>query len=739
MPAFILALFLTAGLVQPAAPITGIVLDPSGSAVPDAVVRLEVGGTAINEMRTATDGRFAFPADADVGRPARVIVTAAGFAPATVDVADASDELRISLEPAPFFEAVNVTSSRTDVPRADPTVTVTVIPASELLSAAAISVDDALKMVPGFTLFRRTSSRVSNPTAQGVSLRGLGGTGASRSLVLANGIALNDAFGGWVYWDKVPQAAIDRIEVQRGSGTDLYGADAVGGVVQILTVRPGRPTGRAILEGGNMDTGRVSIFAGSRSNGLVYSGGGQWFTTGGYIPVAVEQDAGLAPRGPVDSELASEHTSGLVTLGYQAANGWRADADGSVFDEDRLNGTPAQINSTASRSVSVDVAGGVRGGLLSLRGFGGTQGYVQTFSAVNATRTSEALNRVQRVPTEVIGFGAQWVQPLNRHALLVGAETRHIDGTTIETPITAQGLEQATTRAGGTQRLGSGFAQATLNFSDRLTVVGAAQTLHWHSTSANTGFDKTLSSFNPRGSFTYRLTEVVAVRGSAYKGFRAPTLNEFYRGFRVGNTQTNPNEALLPERLKGGDVGLLISRGAVSARITGFWNILDDAITNITLSSTPALITKQRANADKVRAAGFEFEGDARLQSMLTVTFAAGILRSKFTGSGSLSGNQVPQVPRYNLAIGARYANYGWTGSVQLRVTGAQFEDDQNAFVLRRATVVDVYAGRNVVRQVQAFVAVENLFDNEYDVGRTPILTTGLPRAVRAGVQIALP
>ena len=117
---------------------------PSGSAVPDAVVRLEVGG-AIHEMRTATDGRFAFPGD--VGRPAR-IVTAAGFALATVEVSEAS-ELRISLEPAPFFEAVNVTSSRTDVPRSDPTVTVTVIPASELLSSAAVSVDDALKMVPG--------------------------------------------------------------------------------------------------------------------------------------------------------------------------------------------------------------------------------------------------------------------------------------------------------------------------------------------------------------------------------------------------------------------------------------------------------------------------------------------------------------------------------------------------------------------------------------------------------------
>src|SRR6185295_8079277 len=69
----------------------------------------------------------------------------------------------------------------------------------------------------------------------------------SRSLVLADGVPLNDAFGGWVYWSKVPQAAIDRVEVQRGSGSDLYGADAVGGVVQLLTVRPLRPSARALL------------------------------------------------------------------------------------------------------------------------------------------------------------------------------------------------------------------------------------------------------------------------------------------------------------------------------------------------------------------------------------------------------------------------------------------------------------------------------------------------------------
>jgi outer membrane receptor protein involved in Fe transport len=348
------------------------------------------------------------------------------------------------------------------------------------------------------------------------------------------------------------------------------------------------------------------------------------------------------------------------------------------------------------------------------------------------------LNRIQRVPTTVAGFGGQWLRPLGAHTLLAGAETRLIDGETIETPFTALGVAQPTTRAGGTQRHTSGFAQATFNVSDRVTVVAGAQGSGWH-TESNTGYNKTLGSFNPRGSFSYRLSDAVAVRGSAYRGFRAPTLNEFYRGFRVGNTQTNPNEALLPERLSGGDGGVLLSRGIVSARVTAFWNILDDAITNITLSSTPALITKQRANADKLQAAGFEFEGDVKLPYAVTLTVASGILNSRFKGETSLRDNRVPAVPKYNVGVGARYVDRGWTGSAQLRVTGAQFEDDLNRFVLRRATVLDVYAGRSLLRQVQAFVAIENVFDNEYDVGRTPILTTGLPRALRAGVQVAVP
>jgi outer membrane cobalamin receptor len=736
LPALLAVIFSTSVLGQSTGPVTGIIVDSSGAAVPDAAVRLHSSSGVVAEFLTGVDGRFEFVAQ--VSGLLRIEVTATGFSAVVVPVRSGDAPLRVILQPAPFFEAVNVTSSRTAAPRADPTATVTVFSATELLTSGALTLDDALKTVPGFTLFRRTSSRVSNPTAQGVTLRGLGGTGASRSLVLADGVPLNDAFGGWVYWDKLPQVAIDRVEVLRGSGSDLYGADAIGGVIQILTWHPRSLAARGLVEGGSLDTARVSLFGGSRADAWSYTAGGEWFTTAGYVAVARKQDPGLTPRGPIDTKLASTHRSGIASVEYQMRNGWHVNAGALVFTDNRLNGTPEVINDTASRQGTGQAAGAWAGGLLSARGYLATQGYDQTFSAVSSDRTSEDLNRRQRVPTRVVGTALQWVRAFGRHALLVGAEGKFIRGKTLETQLSA-GRVLATIDAGGTQHVWSTYLQDTFLIGDRLTFVAGGHADRWHTRSQNLTYDRTLGSFNPRASFAYRVADGITLRGSAYKGFRAPTLNELYRGFRAGNTQTNPNEALVPERLTGGEGGLLATRGALSARVTGFWNVLDDVITNVTLSSTPQLITKQRANADKMRTAGVEVETALRLPASVFMAFSGMIVDARYKGDTGLRGNRVPQVPAYNLALNIRYTHRAWVGSGQLRMTGMQFEDDLNAFQLRRATVWDVFGSRALSRKLSAFVAIENVLDGEHDVGRTPILTIGLPRAARVGVHISLP
>ena len=211
-----------------------------------------------------------------------------------------------------------------------------------MLTSAAGAMDDLLRYTPGFSLFRRSSSRVANPTTQGVTLRGVSGSGASRTLVLNDGIPLNDPFGSWVYWNRVPQAAIDRVEVLRGTTGDLYGADALGGVVQLLTFTPGAPRVRAIIDGGSHDTARGSLYGGgSRGNWSLFGSGEAVTTDGAYV--VAEED-----RGSVDTRADSDYGTGVVDLGWHHES-TRVNFRFSGYREERGNGTPVQVNDTTWR------------------------------------------------------------------------------------------------------------------------------------------------------------------------------------------------------------------------------------------------------------------------------------------------------------------------------------------------------------------------------------------------------
>src|SRR5882762_7142471 len=96
-----------------------------------------------------------------------------------------------------------------------------VIDNKEIRETPGDNLDDRLRKVPGFSLFRRSSSLVAHPTTQGISLRGIGSSGASRSLVLWDGIPANDPFGGWVYWTQFQPEEISRVEISRGAATSL--------------------------------------------------------------------------------------------------------------------------------------------------------------------------------------------------------------------------------------------------------------------------------------------------------------------------------------------------------------------------------------------------------------------------------------------------------------------------------------------------------------------------------------
>ena len=717
------------------AELRGTIVDVSGAAVPEATVVLIVDGKE-QPLALNDDGTFSVPTTKGV-----LLVRAKGFAEATHDLGVTGlGPVRIVLQPASFAESLVVTADRGES-RLPSAASSTVITAAELANNAAGAVDDVLRQTPGFSLFRRSSSRTANPTTQGVTLRGVSGSGASRTLVLADGVPLNDPFGSWVYWNRVPTAAIDRIEVVRGAAGDLYGADALGGVVQVLTVSPSRPRLRATVEGGSHSTARASAYGGMNFGGWNATASGEWLGTDGVVTIGPEV------AGPVDVRADSDYGTGFVSVGTQRDR-WRANLRFSAYDEERGNGTPVQVNTTAWKQLAGEFGGVVGEGAWEARVSGGSQDYYQTFSAVAAGRASERLTTEQWTPTDFVTANAQYTAPLGRHTLLVGFETLRTESTVDELRyVLQQGVNVATGpfTVGGVETNNALFARLAFAANDRLTIVGGIRGDFWNTDPlADADPEKDASFASPRVSVSYRVNDV-RLQGAVYRSYRTPTLNELYRGFRVGNILTNPNSQLEPERLTGFEAGVLLARGITSLRVTGFANTLDGAIANVTVGQAGATIIRERRNSDEIRAKGVEIEADVRVHPTVSVNGQVTFTSSRFRGSvalPALEGNRVPQVPEVQFGTGLTWSAPAMvTVAAQFRGSSNQFDDDLNTpeFELGSYVVADFLVSRPIVRGLQGFFSVENLFDEDYDTGRTPLRTIGWPRTFRIGARISLP
>ena len=585
-------------------------------------------------------------------------------------------------------DSITVTATRTPARLADTPASVVVITRDALATNAAATIDDALRQVPGFALFRRSGSRTANPTSQGVSLRGIGASGASRALVLDDGIPLNDPFGGWVSWGRIPRAAIDRIEVVRGGASDLYGSSAMGGVVQFLRRAPATAV-VADISAGSQDTRSGSLFAAGAAGAWRGSIAADLLATAGYVLVDPSQ------RGPVDRAADSRHTSIDGTIERAFGDAARAFLRLSRFSENRNNGTPLQVNDTAIRQLAlgIDAAG------FTARAYGLDERYHQTFSALALNRSSERLTADQRTPSHGRGLSAQYAHAAgDRSVIVAGAESQSVSATN--------------DAISGRQRTTSAFLEDTMLLSARASLAASIRYDHWRD-----------SAWSPRLSALVHATDRVAFTASAYRAFRAPTLNELIRPFRVGNVLTLANANLGPERLSAIEAG--VRSGPV--RVTLFSMTTDDSIANVTLSTTPSLITRQRQNLGSSRSRGVEAETDFRVAKDWRLS--AGYL---FADATLDSAKRIPQVPRNQATLQLAYR--GKAGA-QLRWSSAQFDDDLNQFPLRGYFVADAFAAHAIAPGIDATLAVENIFDRRIETAATPVITLGQPRSVRVGLR----
>jgi outer membrane receptor protein involved in Fe transport len=744
----LLVLLVIAPVIRAQSPaLTGRIADNRGNAVGAAAIELR--GASVHRGQSDADGRFTIAAPAG---EYELRVTSGGFGAykQMVKLGDAAVELRIALEPAAIRETITVTPARAELRLQDAPASVSVLGAGDVRLAAAQTMDDLLRQVPGFSLFRRSSSIVANPTTQGVSLRGAGASGASRTLVLTDGIPLNDAFGGWVYWDRVPRAAVEQIELVRGGSSDLYGSDALSGVINVLSRQPRQGLFSAEAGYGTRDTTDLGFFASQQWRGFGASLAGDVWRTGGYFLIAPTQ------RGLADEEAGSKHRSLTLRLNQHWGERNSAFVRGALFDEDRRNGTRVQRNDTATESLAAGGQFHTRdGGAWGLTLFGNQQRFHQNFTAVAANRNTEALTRLQFVPSRDAGLSFNWSRlAAEKHLLVAGLDVRGVRGVSDELVYVA-GRATTFTSAGGRQRRAGFFGQGIFNFTPRLSLTASGRYDDWRN-SSGASVDRVLATgalrprffaprsetaFSPRLALTYRPVETVSLRAAAYRAFRAPTLNELYRSFRVGDTLTQANETLRAERLTGGEIGAALTpTRAFQARVTAYWTETRDPVSNFTLSVTPALITRERRNLGRIRSRGIEAESElavARYWSLRAGYLLADATVRRAPQDVRLEGLWIPQVPRHQFTLQAAYSHPRHaTAALQFRATGRQFDDDQNRLPLGSFAVVDATLARPLGRRLEVFVAVQNLLNETFVVGRTPIETLGMPRLVRGGIRV---
>ncbi|MDQ6860041.1 MAG: TonB-dependent receptor [Verrucomicrobiota bacterium] len=658
-------------------------------------------------------------------------------------------------------EAIVVSATREPNPAATSPFAIDVLAVEQIRRAPQLRLDDILRAeVPGFSLFRRSSSRVANPTTQGVTLRNFGPSGAGRTLVLVDGIPLNDPFAGYILWNQIPPSATQSVIVTPGGGAGLFGNAALAGTIFIDSRQAEETSADAQLLIGDHDTYSSDVFATLVEKAVTLSLSAERFSTGGYPVIQANQ------RGPVDNAASADSWlvkgSAKVSLGPDSSLAVQMRA----FRDQRGNGTIYTENETRGRDFSAVFAKAFREQNAELRisGYAQERNFRSTFSSINTARTIEtpALNQYN-VPAVAAGGSMVFALAQNeQHSVTLGTDARWVKGATNESFRFVANSFTRDRKAGGEQSFLGVFAEDRWKLFETATVSGGVRLDRWQLNNGSrterdlaTGAITLRSNFPDRAAYdlngrlgaTADLAKTLSIRAASYTGFRVPTLNELYRPFRVGNVITEANPELQPEQLLGGEAGIEW-RPAPALRLAGtfFYNRLQDSVGNVTVGFGPGTfgsagfipsggVLRQRRNIDLVTAPGLELKGEWQMTPHVFIRTSYLFTRPTIERAAErvLIGKLLAQTPEHVVsgAIEWKPAT-SCLFTLQARYSTAQFEDDQNAIPLAPYFTVDAAAFYEFNERVSAGLKVENLLNSEVETGKAPdgLVSTGLPRMV---------
>jgi outer membrane receptor protein involved in Fe transport len=627
-----------------------------------------------------------------------------------------------------------------------------------LTTAAAVTLDGQVRQIPGLELFRRSSSLVANPTSQGVSLRGLGSTSASRTLVTEDDVPLANPVGGWIQWEEQPELSIRSIELVRGGASDLYGSSAIGGVINVIPVRPTQDEVEVRSSYGGEGTYDSSLMAEAKRGpwGVLTAGG--LLGTDGFIQEAPSQS------GPVDV-ASNVHAQNTLVLAEHDRGGLRLFARTSGFNEERHNGTPFQWNAT--RDVRYATGGdwqAPHGASLVTRIYGSSERYRQTFSSI--TNTSNAANpgctyRCGETPTKFsydpdneLGGAAHWNQPVGAGLVLVGGADAH-DVRFWDREQT-YGASAKLTNLRDHQRDSAAYVEAmgvrggwTVAASSRMdwfqNYDGRLEAWNGSAFGPVPGGPATQPSqrderiFDPRLGISRKVTAHWALNASGFRAFRAPTPSELYRSTQVGNKLTDPNGNLLSERATGWETGVATEWTWGSVRSSYFLTEVNRPIVAVTVNPTSSPILLVRENLGQIESKGMSVDFELKPLSWVNVDGGYQYAHATVSRGSQDLNNWIPEVARNMATLNLRaYKPAIGTLSLQSRLSGRQYDDDANAYLLHGYFRLDAFASHQLGKRVELFAAGENLLDRQIEVSKTPTTTLATPRTARAGFTVRI-
>lgn len=612
-----------------------------------------------------------------------------------------------------------------------------------IVSAPSGRIEDVLSSVAGFQQFRRSDSRSANPSAQGATLRALGGNASSRAQVLLDGVPMTDPFFGYIPFSAIAPERLGSIRVTRGGGSGPFGAGALAGTIELTSADADTlgTFGGQFLANDRGETEASATLASNLGSGFgVISG--RWDRGKGFWTTPRDQRVPASARAAYDAW--SVQLRGVAPLSDTV----ELQVRGLAYRDERTLRFDGADSSAEGQDAS-----------LRLVGRGDWQfdvlGYVQarnfTNVVVSSTRFVPVLDQ-RNTPATGLGGKIEVRPPIGEnHVFRLGLDYRRSDGELFETALSAfSGAVTARRNAGGTNTDLGIFAEHDLTLgalvltagarADRFTIRGGfysersgAGTLVTDNHFANrAGWD---ASF--RGGALYKISDGVSLRAAAYSGLRLPTLNELYRPFVVFPVTTQANESLRNERLEGVEAGLDVSPSSnLRFALTAFDNKVKHAIANVTIATN----LRQRQNIDAIRSRGIEANASLRLGTV-SLDGALAYTDAEARGSGfaaALDGNRPSQTPKWVAGgtLAWRPAS-DWLLSATVRHIGAQFEDDLETDILPAATTLDAFAQFPMAKGVMLVLRGENL-TGETIVTRNQAgsIDVGTPRTLWAGVRL---